>query len=187
MRRKGKVILTDTQMGRTIDRLCYQLIEQHGDFNNTCIIGIQHKGVLVAERIVKRLREIGNIAYLEFGKLDITFFRDDFKFKDKLHQAYPTEMEFLIENKKVVLVDDVLYTGRTIQAAMNALIHFGRASRIELLVLVNRRFNRQLPIKPDYVGLTVDALDEAYVKVEWGEEAGKDRVLFYDIDRSSKR
>lgn len=185
LNKKGKVILTNTQMSRTIDRLCYQLIEQYSEFDNTCIIGIQHKGALLADRIANRIKEISKIKSITLGKLDITFFRDDFKTKVKLPVAYPTQIDFLIEGKKVILIDDVLYTGRTIQAAMNALLHFGRPLRVELLVLINRRFNRQIPIQANYVGISVDALDEAYVKVEWKEEIGEDKVLFYDAERKT--
>ena len=125
-------------------------------------------------------KEIENIDNIPYGKLDITFFRDDFKTSDKIPNPSTTEINFLVENKRVILVDDVLYTGRTIQAALQALNHFGRPKSVELVVLVDRRFNRHLPIQADYVGLRVDALDEAYVRLEFEEEEGQDRVLIYD-------
>ena len=126
MKKKLKILLNKEQLSRTIDRLCYQLIEHHNEFNNSCIIGIQHKGVLLARRIQKRIKEIENIDAISFGKLDITFFRDDFKTSDKIPNPSSTEINFLVENKRVILVDDVLYTGRTIQAGLQALNHFGR-------------------------------------------------------------
>lgn len=170
-------------MNIAIDRLCYQLIEHHNDFNNSCIIGIQYKGSILAKRLFNRILQLTNAPQLLFGKLDITFSRDDFKSNFNKHTTYPTEIQFLIENKRVILVDDVLYTGRTIQAGLQELQNFGRPSQIELLVLIDRRFNRQIPIQADYYGMKVDALDDSYVKVDWLEEDGSDRVLFYEADR----
>lgn len=176
---RGKVLLDKEHFKLTIDRLCYQLIEEYGDFENTCIIGIQDKGVLLANRLMSRLAVLQKKANIEYGKLDITFFRDDFRTRKETLRASMTEMPFLIDKKNVVLVDDVLYTGRTIHAAMTALQGYGRPDRIELLTLVDRRFNRHLPIKSDHTGIRVDSLENAYVKVEWEEESGRDRILLY--------
>ena len=179
---KNVRILSETaQLDLTIERLCYQLIENYGDFSNTCLIGIQTGGVLLAERLQQKLSEIlrGQIA-LPFGKLDITFYRDDFRTSKKPLSANSNDMPFVVENQHVILVDDVLYTGRSVQAAMTALNHYGRPKSVKLLVLVDRRFNRQLPVRPDYVGLVMDALDEAYVKVEWKEVEGSDKVLLFN-------
>ncbi len=174
----GRVILSEGRFQLTIDRLCHLLIENYDDFSNTCIIGIQTKGVALSNRIHARLMDItGND--LEYGKLDITFHRDDFRHRDKPLVASVTDMRFLVENKQVILVDDVLYTGRTVQAALAALQQFGRPRRVELVTLIDRTFNRDLPIKADYVGLRVDALDEAYVKVRWKETEGTDEVLIF--------
>ncbi len=175
----SKVIIEDSRFSLTIDRLCHQLIEQYDDFTDTCIIGIQPRGVLLSDRLINRLNQIIPDPGYKYGKLDITFFRDDFRLRDKPLEASTMEMEFLVENKNVVLVDDVLYTGRTIHAALTALQHYGRPALVELLTLIDRRFNRHLPIASDYVGLTVDAVDEAYVKVEWQEISGQDRVVLY--------
>ncbi len=176
---KGKVILSGRQFQFTLDRLCYQLIEEHDDFTESCLIGIQPRGVPFADRIYNRLKELTNISDIPYGKLDVTFYRDDFR--QKVLNPYPTKMDFLVENKKVVLIDDVLYSGRTIRAALTALEHYGRANKIEMLCLINRRFNRHLPIKSDYEGQQVDSLDEAYVKVEWKgvDEKQEDRVVLY--------
>ncbi len=175
----GRIILNPGRFSLTLDRLCHQLIENHDLFERTCIIGIQPRGVAMADRIHRRLSEITGISTIEYGKLDITFYRDDFRHRDKPLRASVTEMDFLVENKNVVLVDDVLYTGRTVQAALTALQHYGRPRKVELLALVDRRFNRDLPIRADYAGIRVDALDEAYVKVEWREAEGEDRVLIF--------
>ncbi len=163
----------------TIDRLCHQLIENHDSFHNTCFIGLQPRGVPMADRIHQRLSTITGNSNIDYGKLDITFYRDDFRQRDKPLRASVTEMDFIVENKCVVLVDDVLYTGRTVAAALTALQHYGRAKKVELIALVDRQFNRDLPIKADYIGMRVDAVDEAYVKVEWQDVEGKDQVLIY--------
>lgn len=176
---RGKVIVEDARFNLTIERLCHQLIERYGDFSNACIIGIQPRGVLLSDRITTRLSKILKNSRLVYGKLDITFYRDDFRTREKPLAANATELDFLIEEKEVILIDDVLYTGRTIQAALTALQHYGRPANVELLTLIDRRFNRHLPIASDYTGLTIDALDEAYVKVEWRESSGQDRVLLY--------
>ena len=184
MKNKFIILWSDKHMQIAIDRMCFQLIEHHGNFEECCILGIQHKGVLLAERIVTRLKQINKKLQIKLGKLDITFSRDDFRHSNKIINAYPKKMDFLIENQKVILVDDVLYTGRTIQAALLELQNYGRPRSVELLVLIDRRLNRQLPIQADYYGTTVDALDESYVKVDWKEEDGADRVLFYEADRN---
>ncbi len=183
---KGRVILSQDRINLTLERLAHQLIETYSNFQDTCIIGIQPRGIILAERIIEKLYAIPEINQLEFGKLDITFFRDDFRTREKPLVANETELDFLVENKNVILVDDVLYTGRTIHAAMTALQHYGRPKQVELLTLIDRRFNRHLPIRADYVGLTVDAIDEAFVKVEWKEEAKKDQVLLYTEKRELK-
>lgn len=162
-----------------IDRLCHQLIENYNTFENACLVGVQPRGVYFADRIHKRLQSILKVKNIEYGKLDITFHRDDFRTREKPLKASVTEMEFLVEDKKVLLIDDVLYTGRTIQAALSALQHYGRPEKVELVTMVDRRFNRHLPIQSDYTGLTIDAIDEAYVKVEWEEHDGTDRIILY--------
>lgn len=179
MSSKGRVILEKERFRLTIDRLCHQLIEAHDDFSNTCLIGVQPRGTFLADRIAARLRKILGLKTLEYGKLDITFYRDDFRTRMKPIKANSTEIEFLVEHKRVILVDDVLYTGRTIQSALTALQHYGRPLGVELVVLVDRRFNRHLPVQADYTGIRIDALDEAYVKVEWMDYDGEDRILLY--------
>ncbi len=176
---EGRIILTQERFALTIERLCQQLIEKYDDLDNTCLVGIQTGGVVLSQRLCNRIQQILSIPAIESGKLDITFYRDDFRRRDKPLAPSATEMNFLVEDKHVVLVDDVLYTGRTTQAALTALNHFGRPRSVELLVMVDRRFNRHLPVQPDFVGIIVDALDEAYVRVEWQEETGEDRILLF--------
>ena len=182
---KGKTILAKERFKLTIERLCHELIEEYEDFSNTCIIGIQERGVLLADRVIDRLRQLSPKTTFEYGKLDITFYRDDFRTRETPLKASTTEIGFLIEKKRVILIDDVLYTGRTIQAALAAIQDFGRPAQVELLTLVDRRFNRHLPIMSDYTGITVDALDEAYVKVEWENIDGQDRILLFSAKRNN--
>jgi pyrimidine operon attenuation protein / uracil phosphoribosyltransferase len=184
---KGRLILDKGRFALTIERLCHQLIEAYDRFENTCLIGIQPRGVWLSDRISGRLAEILHSPNLKYGKMDITFYRDDFRTRIKPLKASKTEMDFVVEDMNVVLIDDVLYTGRTVQAALTALNHFGRPRRVELLTLVDRRFNRHLPIHADYIGTTIDALDHAYVKVEWKELDGEDRVLLFAEKKDAEK
>jgi len=176
---EGRILVADKKLELIIERLAHQLLEEFQDFSDTCIIGIQPRGTLFSNRIVARIKDLCGNSNIPYGLLDITFYRDDFRTRAKPLSASTTHMDFLVENKNVVLVDDVLYTGRTVQAALTALQHYGRPNRIELLALVDRRFNRHLPIQADFTGLRIDALDEAYVKVEWQETDGNDRILIF--------
>ena len=181
---KGKVILGSKKFSLTLERICQQLIERYDAFDDTCIIGIQERGAVFSDRIVDMLREKG-ITSFQYGKIDISFHRDDFRRRDFPITPSVTEVDFIIEDKNVLLVDDVLYTGRSVHAAMSALQQFGRPARIELLALVDRRFNRHFPIRTDFVGITVDAIEDAYVKVEWAGSNGKDQVKFFSKKESS--
>ncbi len=176
---RGKVILEGARFELTIERLCRQLIENYEDFSGTCLIGIQQNGIPLTDRIARRLRELIPGVKFDYGKLDVTFYRDDFRHRDKSLAGSATVVNFLVEGKKVILVDDVLYTGRTIHAAISALQDFGRPASVELLALIDRRFNRHLPILCNYSGMAVDSLDEAYVKVEWKETDGADRIRLF--------
>jgi pyrimidine operon attenuation protein/uracil phosphoribosyltransferase len=161
----------------TIQRLCHQLIENHDHFENSVILGIQPRGIFLAKRIIAELKNILPDVSLESGNLDITFFRDDFRRKEGLLIPSSTEINFIIEGKKVILVDDVLWTGRTIRAAMDALQSFGRPEKVELLTLVDRRFSRHLPIEADYIGIKVDTIDSQKVLVNWKETDHEDKVI----------
>ncbi len=165
----NKVILNSKQISIIIDRLCYQLIETHSDFSNTILIGLQPRGVFLANQIVSRLADITNYN-IKYGELDTTFFRDDFRRKKGILTPNETNIDFNIENLDIVLIDDVLYTGRTIRSALDAIGSFGRARSIELLTLINRRFSRQIPIEPKYIGKSIDVFEAEYVVVNWGVE-----------------
>ena len=171
-----KVLLNSKEVNIILHRLACQLIENHNDFSNTVLVGIQPRGKFLAERLCKMLKEEYKIRNVQLGHLDITFFRDDFRRGEKPLEASTTEIDFVVENKKVVFIDDVLYTGRSIRAALTAIQSFGRPDEIELLTLIDRRFSRHLPIQPDYRGRQVDAINEEKVKVNWIENDGEDSV-----------
>lgn len=172
---EGRIILSETLIQLTLKRLCHQLIEQYNDFSETVIIGLQPRGIFLAQRLVDCIKRQTKIE-VPTGQLDITFFRDDFRTREKPISAKSTHLEMSLENKKVILVDDVLYTGRTIRAALDAILSFGRPQNVELLVLIDRRFNRELPIQPDYFGKAVDTLEGEKVKVRWKKEDGEENV-----------
>lgn len=171
-----KVLLTSDQLNIILHRLACQLIENHLDFSQTILIGIQPRGTLFAQKIKTILQDEYGVKDIKLGFLDITFFRDDFRRGEKPLEANKTQIDFLVEGKKVVFIDDVLYTGRSINAALTAIQSFGRPSEVELLVLIDRRFSRNLPIQPDYRGRQVDAIGEEKVKVCWQEHHGEDVI-----------
>ncbi len=171
-----KVLLNNKQVNIILHRLACQLIEKHTDFSNTVLIGLQPRGIFLAQRLKLILTEHYNVSNIKLGLLDITFYRDDFRRSDKLHEANSTEIDFLIEDKRVVFIDDVLYTGRSIRSALTAIQSFGRPSGIELLTLIDRRFSRHLPIQPDYRGRQVDAINDEKVLVNWKDTKGEDAV-----------
>ena len=171
-----KVLLNNKEVNIILHRLACQLIEKHTDFSNTVLIGLQPRGIYLAQRIKALLQQEYNLPKVQLGLLDITFYRDDFRRSDKVLEANSTEIDFLIEDKRVVFIDDVLYTGRSIRAALTAIQSFGRPSEIELLTLIDRRFSRHLPIQPDYRGRQVDAINDEKVLVNWKETSGEDAV-----------
>ncbi|MDT0608517.1 bifunctional pyr operon transcriptional regulator/uracil phosphoribosyltransferase PyrR [Croceitalea rosinachiae] len=171
-----KVLLSAKEIHIILHRLACQLLENHLDFTNTVLIGIQPRGVFLAKRLTKILNEDYGIKNIKLGFLDITFYRDDFRRGDKTLEANATKIDFIVEDKKVVFIDDVLYTGRSIRAALTAMQSFGRPLEIELLTLIDRRFSRHLPIQPNYRGRQVDAINDEKVKVMWEENDGEDVI-----------
>ncbi len=171
-----KILLTSTEVTIILHRLACQLIEKHLDFKNTILIGLQPRGTFLANRIKQILQNHYHIPNIHIGFLDITFFRDDFKRNDKPFEANKTQIDCIVNDKKVVFIDDVLFTGRSIRAALTAIQSFGRPSEIELLVLIDRRFSRHLPIQPNYRGRQVDAINNEKVKVSWSENENEDAV-----------
>ena len=172
-----KVLLNSKEIEIILHRLACQLIENHNDFSNTALIGLQPRGSFLAKRLASILTNDYHVKNIHLGLLDITFYRDDFRRKETPLAAETTEMNFLVEDKKVVIIDDVLFSGRSIRAALTAIQSYGRPENIELLVLIDRRFSRHLPIQPNYRGRQVDAINEEKVLVTWKESHKKDAVF----------
>ncbi|MDP5077120.1 MAG: bifunctional pyr operon transcriptional regulator/uracil phosphoribosyltransferase PyrR [Nonlabens sp.] len=177
-----KLLLNATELNLILNRLACQLIENHDTFENTALIGLQPRGTFLLNRLATLLKTTYKVKDLKTGLLDITFYRDDFRRGEEPLKANTTQIDFLVEGKKVVIVDDVLYTGRSIRAALTALQSFGRPASVELLTLIDRRFSRHLPIQPDYNGRQVDAIGNQKVKVSWNENDGEDAVYLLKTD-----
>lgn len=173
-----QVILNAKHLELTLKRLSHELIESHNDFSDTVLVGLQPRGIHVVTRLKEILEEILG-KKIVCGNLDITFYRDDFRRRERPLIPSITNIDFSIENKKVVLIDDVLYTGRTIRSGLDALLTFGRPSKVELLVIIDRRFSRDLPIQADYTGKAIDTLISERVSVEWKETEGEDKVVLF--------
>lgn len=170
-------IIDARELNIALNRLCCKLIENHGDFSSSILIGMQPRGVQVLDRIVKLLEEDYGVQGIRTGVLDITFFRDDFRRRPGHLQPNKTRIDHLVEDQHVVFIDDVLYTGRSVRAAMDAILSYGRPAKMELLTLIDRRFSRDLPIQPDYKGRQVDSIASQRVEVLWEEVDGRDAVL----------
>lgn len=186
-----RLILASPLLEIVVSRLAQQLIENHQDFADTVVLGMQPRGIYFAERVVRELNRIragadspGNKSLVgestpgvPLGYLDATFYRDDFRRRDTPLRPNTTNVPFVIEEKRVILIDDVLATGRMVRAALDAMTAFGRPRSVELLVLIDRRYNRDLPIRPDYTGKRVNTLESQRVRVEWTEQgAEEDRI-----------
>jgi pyrimidine operon attenuation protein/uracil phosphoribosyltransferase len=169
-----KIILNEQQLALTIQRLSNQVLENHIEIDQTVFIGIQPRGIHFSDRLMEQVKKQVPSDRIRYGKLDITFYRDDIR--QGLHTINRTDIPFSIENKNVILIDDVLYTGRTIRAALDALLDFGRPAKVELCILIDRRFSRQLPIQADYIGKSIDSILTQKVKVCWKEKDGKEEV-----------
>lgn len=163
-----KILLQKEKLNLTIQRLAHQIVEDLSSLENVVFIGLQPRGIFVAERMMDCIKKITGDDNLKYGVLDITFYRDDVR--NELHTAQTTQINFPVAGKKVVLIDDVLFTGRTIRAAFDALQDFGRPSSIELAVLVNRQFQREIPIQPTYFGMAVNTQTSEKIKADWDKE-----------------
>ncbi len=169
-----QVILGKELLQVTLRRLCQEILENHGDFSNSVLIGLQPRGIYLAKRIQQILKEdLGKD--IPLGELDITFHRDDFRRRGTPLRANATNVPFLVEGKKVVLVDDVLFTGRSVRAALDAMTAFGRPEKVELLALIDRCYTRELPIEADYVGKEINSMISQKVNVQWeGVDGGEE-------------
>ena len=171
-----KEILNKNQVDTILNRLVCQLLENHTFLENTVLIGLQPRGVFLLDKLIYIIKNDYGIKSINYGKLDITFFRDDFRRLNKQLTANFSKMNISVESKKVILIDDVLYTGRSIRSALTAIDTFGRPIKIELLVLIDRRYSRELPIQPDYVGIQVDTIQNDRVVVEWEDNKKNDSI-----------
>lgn len=171
-----KILLDTHQLRIVLYRLAHQLAEAHGDFRNTVLVGIQPRGVAVSDRLVGILHSISGNQPIPYATLDATFYRDDLHQGSSLRLPAETHFPFAIEGKTVVLIDDVLFTGRTIRAALDALLDLGRPAKVELLALIDRRFSRELPVQPDYSGFAIDTFESRRVRLLWGDKPGEDVV-----------
>ena len=172
-----KQIVSSKQFGLMIERLAHQLIENHSDFSDTILVGLQPRGVEFTNRILDKLMQISKNKNIKSGSLDITFFRDDFGRRESPIEAQELDMNVSIEGKNVVLIDDVLFTGRSVRSALDALLPFGRPKKIELLVLINRRLSRQLPIEPNYTGKVIDSIESEKVVVNIDDKKNIKNIL----------
>ena len=171
---KKKLLFNAERLSITLRRLCAELIEQHGTFSETLLLGLQPRGIFLAHRLQKSLSTLGH--NLPTGELDVTFHRDDLTRRKTPPTIHPTRLGFSLENKKVVLIDDVLYTGRSVRAALDALLAYGRPKRIELLVLIDRIQCRDMPISATYVGRSVNTLPNQYIHLSLREQYTKDGI-----------
>lgn len=182
----ARLLLDTGLLNITLRRLAWQIIENHGDFEQSALIGMQPRGIHLAKKLHRKLEELTK-KKIPFGYLDATFYRDDFRRRDQPATPNQTDVPFLLEDKRVVLIDDVLYTGRTIRAALDAMIAYGRPKSVELLVLIERRYSRELPIDPFYIGRQVNSLSNQRVKVEYTEQGyEKDQVWLVNQTEASK-
>ncbi|MEE2700482.1 MAG: bifunctional pyr operon transcriptional regulator/uracil phosphoribosyltransferase PyrR [Bacteroidota bacterium] len=181
--KERKIIINKDKFNIIVERLSHQLIEYHGDFTDAVLIGIQPRGTHLCNRIHKKLLSLLPNTNIQAGNLDITFYRDDFRRREDPIEPQAIDINFSIEGKHVILIDDVLYTGRSVRSALDALLAFGRPNSVELTVFIDRRFSRHLPIQPNYVGQKVDAIASEKVIVEWEEINGKDQVILINTEQ----
>ena len=171
----SKTIMDGETISRAISRITYEILERNKGAGELTVIGIRTRGIHIARRIVDKISELEGIKP-PLGALDITLYRDDFRRKSEWPKVQKTEIPFSVEDKKVVLVDDVLYTGRTTRAAIEAIMDYGRPASIQLAVLIDRG-HRELPFRADYVGTSIMTLRTEEVKVLLSEVDGKDEVV----------
>lgn len=174
LKEKAKILDQNT-IDKSLKRMAHEIVENAETMDDTVLVGIKNRGAYIAERLADKIKEIAE-KRPEVGALDITLYRDDLTQVSEQPIVHATEITFDIDQKRVVLVDDVLFTGRTIRCALDALIDFGRPKQIQLAVLVDRG-HRELPIRADYVGKNVPTAIKEVVEVRLTESDGKDEVV----------
>jgi len=162
-----KKIIDKETLNKSLTRICYEIIEKNVNNQAIAIVGIRTNGEFLAKRILNKLTEISTETY-DYGVLDITLYRDDLKYNNEMPLVKATDLPFSIKGKKIILIDDILYTGRTIRSALNAICDFGRPACVELAVLADRG-HREFPIRPDYVGKNIPTNETDFVKVKLEE------------------
>ncbi len=172
-------IMDENDLDRTITRLACEILEKNKGLENIVIIGMRTRGAFLAERIAKKLKDVEKKDVL-IGALDITLYRDDFRTVNKQPQVQITDIPFSVDDKNIVLVDDVLYTGRTVRAALDALMDFGRPAGIQLAILVDRG-HRELPIKADFIGKNVPTVYGEEIRVHMKETDEDDGVFLVSV------
>ena len=178
--KKKATLLDKTKINRTIIRLSHEIVEKNPNTENLAIIGIRTRGDIIAKRIFKNINEITG-KKIDLGTLDVTFYRDDFKTNLGTPKVGPSKILFDIDKKNIILIDDVLYTGRTIRAAMEEIFSLGRPNKIQLAVLIDRG-HRELPIKADYVGKNYPTSLNEHVHVYLKETDNTENVELVDYD-----
>jgi len=173
-----KIILNSNQLSRIIDSLAKKIVKKYKQLNRLAIIGIHTNGVYLAQRIVEKIKQLKNKT-VKFGYLDITFYRDDIGYRKKIQQPKETKIDFNIDNQDVLLVDDVLYTGRTIRAAIEQILEIGRPKTISVAVLIDRGL-RELPIYAEFVGKKIKTTHKQQIELLLKETGGNDTVVIYN-------
>ena len=168
-------LLDEADVGRVVTRMAHEMIEKNKGTGQLALIGVRTRGEYLARRIAEKIKSIEG-SLLPLGILDVSFYRDDTRAKLKQPQVQSTHIPFDITDKKIILVDDVLYTGRSVRAALDEIMDFGRPAKVELAVLIDRG-HRELPIQPDYVGKVVTTAFDEEVKVKMKEQDGMDEVI----------
>lgn len=177
-------IMTAEEINRTYLRFAHQFLESYDDPSRLAIIGMQTRGVYIGKRIVEVIKKEFGID-INFGVLDVTFYRDDFRSKLKMPEVQVTEIPFDLYDRDVVLIDDVLYTGRTVRSAMDALMAYGRPRKIQFCCMVDRG-HRELPIAPDYTGQLVPTHEKEEVRVKVAELDGEDAVYVVQLEEGTE-
>lgn len=177
-----KTLVSPERMPLLLERLCLLFLERHTKPEEVAVVALQPRGVAFGVAWIHVLKDKFGVNIPDFGKLDITFHRDDYRKRDELDVPAETVMPFLVEKRHVLMLDDVLYTGRSVRAGLDAILSFGRPASLELMVLIERRFSRELPIEAHYVGERVDALSNQKVRVLWQPEP---RVVLFNTTRSA--
>lgn len=174
----SSILLNAKDISRAVSRISHEILERNNGAGNIALVGIRTRGVALSQRLKEKIKEIEKVT-VDHGILDITLYRDDLGAGNQKPELKKTEISFALENKHIILCDDVLFTGRTIRAAIDALMDFGRPSSVQLAVLIDRG-HRELPIRPDYVGKNVPTAKSKRIQVLLNEEDGEDKVIIQE-------